>query len=285
MNDRQKRPAKKARRLEWAALAALLLFSAWAVEDSKLHLQLSCYELSFARLPAALDGLRIVQLSDLHGVVFGRDNRRLAELVRLQQPDLIALTGDLASDEKELPAVESLLEGLSGLAPVYYVHGNHEWAGHIIPQIDALMDRYGVIRLSNEYRSFEENGASLTVAGAEDPNGPADMIPPAALAAALRRAQPEDFILWLGHRNFWAEKYPELPVDLVLSGHAHGGIVRLPGIGGLLNVKHKFIADHEAGVYETGSYRMVVSRGLGNSVPVPRLFNRPEVVTVVLHSS
>ena len=92
-------------------------------------------------------------------------------------------------------------------------------------------------------------------------------------------------MLWLGHRNFWVKKYPELPVDLILSGHAHGGVIRLPGIGGLLNNSHSFGAEYEAGVYAGERFKMVVSRGLGNSVPVPRLFNRPELVTVVLKSA
>ena len=80
------------------------------------------------------------------------------------------------------------------------------------------------------------------------------------------------------------EQYPELPVDLILSGHAHGGIVRLPIVGGLLNVNYHLIADYETGLYTSGDYCMEVSRGLGNSIPVPRLFNRPEVVVLTLRS-
>ena len=118
---------------------------------------------------------------------------------------------------------------------------------------------------------------------AEDPNGYADMIKPDALAEKLREEYPEDFVLWLGHRNYWAEKYPDLPVDLILSGHAHGGIVRLPGIGGLLTVNHSLGAEYESGVYQGETFKMVVSRGLGNSIPVPRFLNRPEVVKIILH--
>ena len=121
------------------------------------------------------------------------------------------------------------------------------------------------------------------MAGAEDPNGRADMIKPDALAELLRQEYPGEFVLWLGHRNYWAEKYPELPVDLILSGHAHGGIVRLPGIGGLLNVNHSFGAEYESGVYQGERFQMVVSRGLGNSIPVPRFLNRPELVKIILH--
>ena len=77
--------------------------------------------------------------------------------------------------------------------------------------------------------------------------------------------------------------YNDIGTDLILCGHGHGGIIRLPFVGGLLNVNRSFGAEYESGVYQTPHYRMVVSRGLGNSIPIPRLFNRPEVVTVTLH--
>ncbi len=266
------------------AAALLLAMAALAVCDSRRHLEVTEYHLYYDRLPAAFDGLRIVQLSDLHGAVFGRDNRRLIRAVRGQKPDLIALTGDFAGSDAELAAVESLLRGLRGLAPLAYVSGNHEWAGGCIFRLRTLLARYGVHSLENRYEAWENKGAAIVIAGVDDPCGWADQIPPDALAAQLRREYPQSFVLWLGHRNDWTEKYPELPVDLILCGHAHGGIVRLPWVGGLLNNDHSLGAAYEAGLYHSGSYDMLVSRGLGNSVPIPRLFNRPEIVTVILHS-
>ena len=238
--------------------ALLLAMTALAVCDSRWHLEVTEYHLYYDRLPAAFDGLRIVQLSDLHGAVFGRDNRRLIRAVRGQKPDLIA--------------------------PLTYVSGNHEWAGGCIFRLRTLLARYGVHSLENRYEAWENKGAAIVIAGVDDPCGWADQIPPDALAAQLRREYPQSFVLWLGHRNDWAEKYPDLPVDLILCGHAHGGIVRLPLVGGLLNNDHSLGAAYEAGLYHSGSYDMLVSRGLGNSVPIPRLFNRPEIVTVILHS-
>ena len=267
-----------------AAVAALLLAAVCIITDSKYNIQVTRYELSSAKLPPQMDGFRIVQLSDLHGSEFGRDNERLIQMVTLQKPDIITLTGDFAENTGELQAVESLLSGISGLAPIYYVSGNHEWAGHVIQQVRELMEKYNVRCLENEYEPVEKNGARLIIAGVDDPNGLADMIKPMALAEQLREEYPEDFVLWLGHRNFWVERYPELPVDLILSGHAHGGIVRLPFVGGLLNTNHSFGAEYEAGLYYSGSYCMEVSRGLGNSISVPRIFNRPELVTITLKS-
>lgn len=263
----------------------LVLTAAALAADSKFHLQVTSYELRFAALPAALDGYRIVLLSDLHGESFGRANGRLAAKVAALAPDLIALTGDFADGPEELEATASLLEALQGTAPIAFVSGNHDWAGGAIEPLRRLLDRYGVLRLENSYLELPYRGARLILAGVEDPNGPADMLRPDELAGQLRADYPDDFVLWLAHRNDWVRKYPALPVELILCGHAHGGVIRLPFFGGLIGTGRRLGADYEAGVYESGSYRMLVSRGLGSVPPVPRLFNRPEIVLIVLHKS
>lgn len=274
---------KKKRTLFACAALALVMTGTGLILDSRYNLQVTEYHLYFDALPAQFEGYCIVQLSDLHGSGFGSENSRLAALVREQQPDLIAMTGDFVEDESQLDATRDLLDGISGCAPIYWVNGNHEWVKDVLPDLRELLDSYGVIRLENRYLPVLRDGAQIIVAGVEDPNGRADMIKPNALAEMLREEYPEEFVLWLGHRNYWVRKYPALPVDLILSGHAHGGVVRLPGIGGLLNVNHSFGAEYEAGVYQGERFQMVVSRGLGNSVVVPRFLNRPELVKIILH--
>lgn len=266
-------------------LVGLLLLLALCVADSKYNFELTEYKISSDRLPEEFSGFRIVQISDLHGSRFGAENRRLVEAVIAQKPDLIALTGDLITTGADLPAVEELLRGIAGIAPAYFVCGNHEWASGCVDELTAMMERYGVRYLSNEYEPLSRGRARIIVAGAEDPNGRADMPKPDEFIAQLRQEYPEDFVLMLGHRNFWVQQYPALPVDLILSGHAHGGIVRMPFVGGLLDVQHRLGAQYEKGLYTSGSYVMAVSRGLGNSIIVPRLFNRPELVTIVLESA
>ncbi|MGX8692528.1 MAG: metallophosphoesterase [Clostridia bacterium] len=265
--------------------ALLLVLTAAALSaDSRWHLQTSVYTLSFPDLPPALDGYRIVLLSDLHGMRFGAENRRLAEAVLAQQPDLIALTGDFADGYEQLPATAELLKRLRGAAPIAWVSGNHDWAGGALPALRRLLDQYGVLRMENRFLPLTWNGARLILAGVEDPNGPADMIRPAALAEQLRREYPEDFVLWLAHRNDWVKEEPALPVDLILCGHAHGGVIRLPLIGGLIGTGRRLGADYECGVYRGERFTMLVSRGLGSVPPVPRLFNRPEIAVISLHS-
>ena len=267
-----------------ALLAALMLIAVALVMDSRYRIQLSRYELSFADLPESFDGCRIVHISDLHGMSFGRDNRRLAELIRRQQPDIIAYTGDIAGAEGDLSAVEPLLKELEGLCPAYYVNGNHEWADGCVEEIEALMERYGVRCLSNEIELLYRGEDSIAIIGAEDPNGRADMMTPWELSLQAGELYSGKFMLWLAHRNDYIKMYPDIGTDLILSGHAHGGIVRLPFVGGLLNVNRSLGAEYESGLYYSGHYIMEVSRGLGNSIPIPRFFNRPELVTIELRA-
>ena len=267
-----------------ALLAALMLIAVALVLDSRYRIQLSRYELSFADLPESFDGCRIVHISDLHGMSFGRDNRRLAELIRRQQPDIIAYTGDIAGAEGDLSAVEPLLKELEGLCPAYYVNGNHEWADGCVEEIEALMERYGVRCLSNEIELLYRGEDSIAIIGAEDPNGRADMMTPWELSLQAGELYSGKFMLWLAHRNDYMKMYPDIGTDLILCGHAHGGIVRLPFVGGLLNVNRSFGAEYESGLYYSGHYIMEVSRGLGNSIPIPRFFNRPELVTIELRA-
>jgi len=264
-------------------VAALLTAAALCVViDNKYNLRVTEYRLSYEKLPESFDGFKFVQLSDLHGMEFGRDNERLVELVRLQQPDIIALTGDMAENLAEMQTLRALLKGLQGIAPMYFVTGNHEYAGKVADEVRELMAEYGARCMDNRYEQLFRNGDDIIIAGADDPNGRADMIKPEELAAQLRGEYPEDFVLWLGHRNHWVEKYPELPVELILSGHAHGGIVRLPFIGGVFSTAHSVGATYEKGLYYGRDYVMAVSRGLGNSVPVPRFLNGAELVSIVL---
>lgn len=253
------------------------------VIDSRCHLHTSSYELFFPDLPKDFDGFRIVQLSDLHGRSFGKENSRLVQRVRELHPDLLALTGDFTSRPRELPAAQELISGLDGVAPLYWVNGNHEWyLDATAPETEKFIAAHGGTTLSDRFEPFYRENSRIIIAGAEDPNAWRDRTEPEELAKQLRALYPNDFVLWLGHRNFWVEKYPALPVELILSGHAHGGIVRLPFVGGLLNTNHRFGAAYENGVYRSERFTMVVSRGLGNSIPIPRFLNRPDIVCVTL---
>lgn len=273
----KKRKHRAGRRI--LLLLVLLLTAGFA--DSALRIVTTEYTVESARLPAAFDGFRVVQLSDVHGKEFGPENETLVKKVAAAQPDLIALTGDLADSATDLAAIDRLLAGLSALAPVYYVSGNHEWAAGVLPALAALFEAHGVRWLRNEAVTLTRGGAEITLAGVDDPNGPRDQLTPDTLCARIAEARPEDFVLLLAHRNDFREKYPDLAADAVLCGHAHGGVIRLPFLGGLLGTGRELFPSDTAGALPSGRYTLIVSRGLGDA-PVPRLWNNPEIVVTVL---
>ena len=174
--------------------------------------------------------------------------------------------------------------GLCAIAPTYYVTGNHEWAIGGVPELKERLTEHGVTVLSNEALVLERNGDALVLAGIDDPNGYADQKTPQELAAEIYAAYGDPFWLLLAHRNDRFEgEYSLLGADLVISGHGHGGIIRLPFTDGLISTDRTLFPSYTAGLYEKNGSALFVTRGLGNSGPSFRLFNRPEVAVVTLH--
>ena len=265
-------------------LAALILFVRW----ENTSLQIDTFDPVFADLPAGFDGCRIVVLSDLHGAAFGADNADLFQAVADQAPDYIFYLGDLEDKYRgpEPDFAETVAAGLVSIAPTYYVTGNHEWAIGDVPELKERLEAQGVTVLSNRFVALERGGDTVVLAGIDDPNGYADQKTPEELAAEVEAACPDAFWLLLAHRNnLFAERYSRLGADLVISGHGHGGIIRLPFTDGLISVERTLFPSYTAGFYEVESNDLFVSRGLGNSGPSFRLFNRPEVAVLTLSRS
>lgn len=266
-------------------LALIAAAAAFLIKDSREDLEISRYEVASQKLPESFDGFKIVQLSDLHGAEFGEDGMELVDKVGSLEPDMIALTGDFVTDEGDLAAVEKLAARLVKLCPVYFVSGNHEFGSGLAVKVRNILERAGVKYLSNEYLTINRGDDEILLGGVEDPLAYADMLSPDELAQKMNDAAPDAFKILLGHRNYWMTEYPELPVDLIFCGHAHGGLIRIPGVGGLIGTDRRLFPDFDAGEYNNGRYTLIVSRGLGNSVPIPRVFNRPEIVCVELSSA
>lgn len=266
-------------------LALIAAAAAFLIKDSREDLEISRYEVNSKKLPESFDGFKIVQLSDLHGAEFGEDGMELVDKVGSLEPDMIALTGDFVTDEGDLAAVEKLAARLVKLCPVYFVSGNHEFGSGLAVKVRNILERAGVKYLSNEYLTINRGDDEILLGGVEDPLAYADMLSPDELAQKMNDAAPDAFKILLGHRNYWMTEYPELPVDLIFCGHAHGGLIRIPGVGGLIGTDRRLFPDFDAGEYNNGRYTLIVSRGLGNSVPIPRIFNRPEIVCVELSSA
>ena len=285
-----RRPRTRRRPLIWLgvllALAAAGAFwfrwQCWGVQTTHTVAELS-------GLPAGFDGCRIAHLSDLHGHQYGEDSGELLDRVREGSPDLIVVTGDLIDQQSQLAMVPALARGLAAVAPTYYVTGNHEWAlgTGAVRELKGVLAQCGVTVLSNQYQILERDGARIALAGVDDPNGYADQTSPEELAAAIQADEPGMFTLLLAHRNDHFGQYANAGYDFVMSGHGHGGIVRLPLVGGLIGTDRRLFPPWTAGAYTVGDSTLFVSRGLGNNtVPYKgfRIFDRPELAVVTLRA-
>ncbi|MBR3640890.1 MAG: metallophosphoesterase [Oscillibacter sp.] len=276
-----------------AAAAALLALSALFFVSNRC-LQTEYFSYASPALGEEFDGFRIVHLSDLHGAVFGKDNETLFRAVADAAPDVIFLTGDLVEGKTRdrLAYTESVGRALSAIAPTYYVTGNHEWAlgTDVAEEVKKTLTETGVRVLSNEYEAIERGDDALVIAGVDDPLGYADQETPEELADALYAEYGDPFWLLLAHRNDRFDGgYCRLGADLTFSGHAHGGLIRLPGTDGLVGTHHELFPSFTAGFYsctcprdECDGAEVFISRGVGNVAWTLRLFNRPQVAVITL---
>lgn len=253
------------------ASAALVTGLAWG----NSAIQVTRYFVQSSKLPPAFSGFTIAQVSDLHNQRFGRGQNHLLSKLSDAAPDLIAVTGDLLdSRHPDLPAAMEFIHGAVAIAPVYFVSGNHEaWGG----QYELLQDKLvaaGVTILDDRTVCIERDGESILLAGVADPAfGDEDLavLPDEEIYTILLAHRPEHFPL-----------YAEAGFDLILSGHAHGGQVRLPWLGGVVAPDQGFFPAYSEGLYGIEKSRMLVSRGLGNSIIPLRINNRPELPVLLL---
>ncbi len=243
------------------------------------------------RIPPTLDGYRLLVLSDLHNVEFGPDNNHLLTQVSSAQPHLIAITGDIINKRAvDFTVIERLLPRLTKIAPVVYVTGNHEpWTGRFA-ELEALLIANGVTILDETQMALDGPEAAVLLMGARDPDfyGRRRGMP-AFTSRLTERVKTIDhgqqLTILLSHRCELLDVYAGCAIDLVLTGHAHGGQVRLPGLPGLFSPDQWFFPRYTSGAYRQGATTMIVSRGLASLYFPPRIFNPPELLLIELKSS
>lgn len=266
-------------------LLILIVWTAWG----NAALELNTYTISSRGLPDAFDGYRIAQVSDLHNAEFGDGNQRLLDMLREAEPDMIAITGDLIDSRKTNIAVAlAFAEEAVRIAPCYYVSGNHEARVPEYRELKAGLEAAGVTVLDDARVEIEISGKSITIIGVNDPSFLADYLTSdaAVMDRKLSELSSEDasFTILFSHRPELFDTYAAHDMDLVLTGHAHGGQFRLPLIGGLIAPNQGLFPKYDDGLYSEGNTNMIVSRGLGNSIIPFRFNNRPEVVLIELKS-
>jgi len=208
------------------------------------------------------------------------------------KPDAIVITGDMIASPRNTRVDVALrfAERALVIAPCYYVTGNHEEKTAKYADLKAGLLALGVVVLEDARATIEREGEVITVLGAHDPSFNADPTLPddeAVMDAKLKVLVREDdgYTLLLSHRPELFEVYAAYGVDLVFSGHAHGGQFRLPLVGGVVAPNQGLFPKYDAGLFSEGETHMVISRGIGNSILPFRVNNRPEVVLVELYSA
>lgn len=279
----------KRKRIIVLAVAAILLLALiiWIAWGNKA-LELNSYTLSSDNLPDSFNGFRIAQVSDLHNAEMGKDNEKLISMLKDVAPDMIVITGDMIdSRNTKVDVALSFAEQTVKIAPCYYVTGNHEAR---VDEYNDLKDgllELGVVVLEDARVDIELSGEKISLIGVDDPSFQTDYLfgdDETIMKSKLDELTSEDdgYTVLLSHRPELFDIYVESGVDLVFSGHAHGGQFRFPFIGGVAAPNQGLFPKYDAGIYTEGKTNMVVSRGVGNSIIPFRVNNRPEVILIEL---
>ena len=267
-----------------AVLLALIIWIAWG----NSALELNTYTINSPLLPDGFDGFRIAHVSDLHNTEIGKDNEKLLAMLQDAEPDIIAITGDLIdSRNTDVEVALQFIREAVKIAPCYYVTGNHESRISEYSVLKAGMETAGVVILEDARTEISLGGETITLIGVNDPSFRTNDLSGDSVTvmdAKLTQLHGDDneFTILLSHRPELFDTYVKNNIDLVLSGHAHGGQLRLPFIGGLVAPHQGMFPEYDAGLYTKENTNMIVSRGVGNSIFPFRINNRPEVILIEL---
>lgn len=275
----------------------LLIFILYIVYENH-HFEITQYNIRSNRIPKAFDRINMVILADLHNNKYGKDNIKLLDEIDRIAPDYILVAGDMivSGEGEHLEVPYSLIAALAVRYPVYYGLGNHEQ--RMVPEENSRYKNYedyvrkleklGVRFLDNESAVISKDGENIILTGLT-----------ISMDYFKKLRQPEmteEYIqnlvgipdkkcynILIAHNPVYFKLYKEWGADLIVAGHLHGGIIRLPGLGGIISPQYKFMPKYDAGMFELENTRMLVSRGLGLHTIKLRINNRPELMSVTLN--
>lgn len=268
---------KKKRYIILSVCLVLLIIFFWY--ENK-HLAVDEYQYQSSKVNDSIDGYKIVQISDLHNARFGRDNKRLIKKIKECNPNIIVLTGDIVdSNHTNIKVAVRFAEEITSICDVYYVTGNHEYWLSESERNELLngLNKAGVKILDNQIENIEYNGEAFNLIGLDDMN-----LYDNTLKELVAKCNDKVLNIVLAHEPQYIDDYATSNVDIVLSGHAHGGQFILPFIGGVVAPDQGVFPKYTEGKHVVGNTTMYISRGLGNSVIPVRLFNNPELVCITL---
>lgn len=254
-------------------------------------IQVSYFTYQDPTIPKSFEGYKVVQVSDLHNKEFGD---QLTDKIAEEDPDIIVVTGDIIDRNRtNIPVAVEAMKKMVEFAPVYFVSGNHEVASGEYDNLKIEMERIGVFNLDDTTENIERDGSEIGLIGIEDPLlllyddvervGSSELLIQNTIEELIDETGA-DFNLLLSHRAELMDIYADTPVNLILSGHAHGGQIRLPFVNGLFAPSQGFLPEYTSGAYIQNNTQMIVSRGLGNSIFPLRINNRPELIVLTLET-
>lgn len=262
----------------------LIIFCLWQNNS----IVITRWEYASSKIPGQFDGYVIAHISDLHNKEFGKNQSTLLNKLEDTHPDIIVVTGDLIDRRRfNLNVAMRFINGAVQIAPVYFVSGNHEAWSNKYPGLRESLVNAGVRTLDNSMAELSAGEGTISVLGLQDPDfltsSYMEGTDTSRLTEQLEQwSSREEFQILLAHRPELFKLYAANNINLVFSGHAHGGQFRLPFIGGLVAPDQGLFPKYTSGYYKQDESTMFVSRGLGNSIVPIRIFNRPEIVVVTL---
>lgn len=263
-------------------------------------IEIAKYTINNKKIPKDFNNYVIVQISDLHSKSFGKNNSTLISEIEKINPDVIFITGDLIDGEnKNYNVAKDLLKNLSEKYKVYYITGNHEQKALIKRYKDLYVKYFEELKeinathLDNEFIQLRKNDSYINVYGATipfscykylfDKNKSIDL-EENFLQDNLPEINRNEYNILLSHTPFYFDEYEKWGADLILAGHVHGGIIRIPFVGGLLSPNRQFFPKYDLGKYNKNNSTMIVTKGLGGSKVLVRINCKPEIVKIILKS-
>ena len=253
-------------------------------------LQITNYSISSNKIPNEFNDYKIIQISDYHNEKSNRLNKSLIEKLKNEKPDIIVITGDFI-DPNRMHMKQSInfVKEIKGIAPIYYVSGNHEAKISNYEEWKNLLEEQEVIILENETKIIEKENSKINIIGINDPKMAHEKSVKNATIInkelEISNYNKDLFSILLSHRPELFRTYVENNIDLVLTGHAHGGQIRISSIGGIVAPNQGLFPKYTSGLFTENNTNMIISRGIGNSIIPFRINNRPELVVITLKTN
>lgn len=264
-------------------LAGAVIVAAKGLDN---RLEVSHYTVKSDKIPEKFDNFRILHLSDFHC----DSTAGLVDAIKNENPDIICVTGDMTHDTGSIEPFISLLQQIIKISPVYIVSGNHDVWRNDYSQLVEKCREIGAVVLEDESIIINKECDSISISGINDPYSVNhDKICKKIDISISKISKIDGFNILLFHRANLLDMFKDCGFDLILSGHMHGGQFRIPGVGGVVSPKTNFMGKgriffpkYFGGEYSLNNTKMIVSRGIGNPTILPRVFNRPEICTIIL---